>query len=165
MGNFNHGHTQWKSLESVGRDDPQFLLVIHDCFLTQHVLEPTRGGNVLDLVFFPENELVDKLKICDPFGHSGHNHIHFSIKLQTEIIGKKRWRRNFNKGKYKQVKTYLASIHLTDVMKDKTATECWIILKYDIEGIIKTFVPIKNGNDLGRNTCQKKLYERLPTNK
>ena len=51
MGDFNHGHIQWKSLESVGRDDQQFVLLIQDCFLTQHVLEPTRGGNVLDLVF------------------------------------------------------------------------------------------------------------------
>ena len=40
-----------------------------------------------------------------------------------------------------------------------------IILKDKIEGIIETFVHIKNkGNDLGRNTCQKKLYETLPTN-
>ena len=38
MGDFNHGHIQWKSLESVGRDDQQFLLLIQDCFLTQHVL-------------------------------------------------------------------------------------------------------------------------------
>ena len=29
-------------------------------------------------------------------------------------------------------------------MKDKTATECWIILKDEIEGSIETFVPIKN---------------------
>ena len=48
-------------------------------------------------------------------------------------------------------------------MKDKTATECWIILKNEIEGINERFVPIKKtkGNDLERNICQKKLYERL----
>ena len=144
MGDFNHGHIQWKSLESVGRDDQQFLLLIHDCFLTQHVLEPTRGGNVLDLVFSTQNELVDNIKIGEPLGSSDHNQIHFSIKIQTEITGKKRWRRNFNKGKYKQMRTYLASIYWTDIMKDKTATECWIILKDKIEGIIETFVPIQN---------------------
>ena len=42
MGDFNHGHIQWKSLESTGGDDQQFLLLIQDSFLTQHVLEPTR---------------------------------------------------------------------------------------------------------------------------
>ena len=144
MGDFNHGHIQWKSLESVGRDDQQFLLLIQDCFLTQHVLEPTRGGNVLDLVISSQNELVDNVKICEPLGSSDHNQIHFSIKIQTEITGKKQGRRNFNKGKYKQMRTYLASINWTDLMKDKTATECWIILKDEIEGIIETFVPIQN---------------------
>ena len=56
---FNNGHIQWKSIESVGRDDQQFLRLIQDCLLTQHVLEPTRGRNVLDLVFSSQNELVD----------------------------------------------------------------------------------------------------------
>ena len=50
MDNFNHGHIQWESLESAGGDDHQFLLLTQDCFLNQHVLEPTRGGNVLDLI-------------------------------------------------------------------------------------------------------------------
>ena len=40
MGDFNHGHIQWKSLLSTGGEDQQFLLLIQDSFLTQHVLEP-----------------------------------------------------------------------------------------------------------------------------
>ena len=51
MGDFNHGHIQWESLESAGGDDHQFLLLTQDCFLTQHVLEPTKGGNVFNFVF------------------------------------------------------------------------------------------------------------------
>ena len=99
---------------------------------------------MLHLVFSTQNELVDNTKICEPLRCSNHNQIHFSIKIQTEITGKKRWRTHFNKGKYKQMRTYLASIYWTDIMKDKTATECWIILKDEIEGIIETFVPIQN---------------------
>ena len=40
-GYFNHGHIQWKSLESTGGEDQQFLFLIQDSFLTQNVLEPT----------------------------------------------------------------------------------------------------------------------------
>ena len=47
MGEFNHGYIQWKSLESAGGDDHQFLLLTQDCFFTQQDLEPTRGRNVL----------------------------------------------------------------------------------------------------------------------
>ena len=59
----NHGHIQWKSLESTGGEDQQFLLLILDSFLNQHVLERTRGENVLDLVLSSQNELVDNVKI------------------------------------------------------------------------------------------------------
>ena len=50
MGDFNYGHIQWKSVESTGDEDQQFLLLIQNSFLTQHTLEPTRGENVLDLL-------------------------------------------------------------------------------------------------------------------
>ena len=50
MGDFNHWHIQWKSLESTGGEDQQFLFLIQESFLTQHVLEPTMGENVLDIV-------------------------------------------------------------------------------------------------------------------
>ena len=50
MGDFNHGHVQWKSLESTRGDDQKYLFLIQDSFLTQHVLEPTRGEHVLYIV-------------------------------------------------------------------------------------------------------------------
>ena len=70
MGYFNHGHIQLKFLDSTRGEDQQFLLLIHDSFLTQHVLEPTRGENVLDLVLSQQHELVDN-----------DNQIHFYIKV------------------------------------------------------------------------------------
>ena len=50
MGDCNHGNMQWKSLQSTGSEDQQFLDLAQDNFLTQHVLEPTWGENVLDIV-------------------------------------------------------------------------------------------------------------------
>ena len=52
MEDFNHGHIQWKSLESSAGEDQLFIFLILDSFLTQHVLESTRGENVLDILFF-----------------------------------------------------------------------------------------------------------------
>ena len=163
MGDFNHGHIQWESLESAGGDDHQFLLLTQDCFLTQHVLEPTRGGNVLDLILSSQNELVDNVKVHEPLGSSDHNQIHFNIKVKTGNTYKKQWRRNFNKGKYKVMRTYLANIDWNNLLKNKTATECWTCLKYEIEGIIEKFIPLRK--DPGKNTCQKKLLEKLLTNR
>ena len=50
MGDFDHGHIQWNSLESTVSEDQQFLFLIQDSFLTQRVPEPTRGENVLYIV-------------------------------------------------------------------------------------------------------------------
>ena len=30
MGDFNHGHLQWKSLESTGGEDQRFIFLIQD---------------------------------------------------------------------------------------------------------------------------------------
>ena len=63
MGNFNYRHIRWKSLEITGGEDQHFLFFIQDSILTQHVLEPTRGDNVLYLVLPSQHELVDIIKI------------------------------------------------------------------------------------------------------
>ena len=89
MGDFNHGHIQWNSLESTGIEDQQFLFLIQDSFLTQHVLEPTRGENVLDIVLSSQKELVDNVKIFEPLGNSDHNQIHFDINVKSESKNKK----------------------------------------------------------------------------
>ena len=89
MGDFNHGHIQLKSLESAGDDDHQFLLLTQDCFLTQHVLEPTRDGNVLDLILSSHNELLDNVKVHEPLSSSDHNQIHLNRKVKTGNAYKK----------------------------------------------------------------------------
>ena len=84
MGDFNHGHIQWKFLESTGGEDQLFIFLIQDSFLTEHLLEPTRGENVLDIVLSSQNELVDNVKIHEPLGNSDYNQIHFDIKVKSE---------------------------------------------------------------------------------
>ena len=68
----------------------QFLFLIQESFLTQHVLEPTRGENVLYIVLSSQKELVDNVKIHEPLGNSDHNQIHFDINVKSESKNKKR---------------------------------------------------------------------------
>ena len=110
MGDFNHGHIKWKSLENTGGKDQQFLFLIQDSFLIQHVLEPTRGDNVLDIVLSSQKELVDNVKIHEPLGNSDHTQIHFDINVKSESKNKKTYRRNFHKGNYKDMRKYKARL-------------------------------------------------------
>ena len=53
MGDFNHGHIQWTSLQSTGREDQEFLNLVQDSFLSvrsnqgrervRHSIELTEG--------------------------------------------------------------------------------------------------------------------------
>ena len=58
MGDFNHGNIKWDTLQSTGVEDQQFLCLIQDNFLTQHVLEPTRAARILDTVIPLYNAMV-----------------------------------------------------------------------------------------------------------
>ena len=79
---FNHGHIQRKSLESTEGEDQQFIFLIQESFLTQHVLEPTRGENVSDIVLSSHKELEDNVKIHEPLGNSDHNQILINVKSE-----------------------------------------------------------------------------------
>ena len=42
------------------------VYLVQDSFLSQHVLELTRGESVLDIVLSSQKEFVDDVKICEP---------------------------------------------------------------------------------------------------
>ena len=128
---------------STGSEDHKFLNLVQDSFLTQHVLEPTRGENVLDIVLSSQKEFIDNVRICEPLGCSDHNHIYFIIKVKGEQNRKIRYRKKFHKGRYKDMRKHLAKIDWNNTLENKTATDCWNILKREIDCIVEQFVPLK----------------------
>ena len=50
-------------------------------------------------------------------------------------------------------------------MKKKTATECWNILRRDLDSLTVMFMWKSKGNGLRRNICLKRRSERLDINK
>jgi len=70
-----------------------------------------RGGtNALEIVLSSQKEFVDNVKICERLGCSDHNQIHVIIKVKGERYWKIRYRNNFHKGRYKDMREYLAKI-------------------------------------------------------
>ncbi|KAK2194296.1 hypothetical protein NP493_116g02031 [Ridgeia piscesae] len=156
----------WSSPHEAIYSIQEFLNLVQDSFLSQHVLEATRGENVLDIVLSSQKEFVDNVKICEPLGCSDHNQIHFIIKVKGERNRKIRYRKTFHKGRYKDMREYLAKIDWNNTLKNKTATECWNILKSEIDCVVDKFVPLKNrGNGQRRNTYRRKPLEKSSTSK
>ena len=48
------------------------------------------------------------------------------------------------------------------MFRNKTAIECWNIIKYEIESSTDTFVPSKKNKEIGleRSTCKNKLLQQ-----
>ena len=80
MEEFNHGHIQWKSIQSTGREDQTFLSLVQDSFISQHVLEPTRGENVFNIVLSSQKECVGNVNMHEPLGCRDHNQTYVIIK-------------------------------------------------------------------------------------
>ncbi len=83
-GDFNHGNIKWDTLQSTGVEDQTFLCIVHDNFLTQHVLEQTRAARILDIVLSLQQEFVDNVVIQEPLGSSDHNQLHFNRKIRSD---------------------------------------------------------------------------------
>ena len=76
---------------------------------------------------------MDNVKIHEPLGNTDHSQIHFDINVKAESKNKKTDRRNFHKGNYKDMRQYLEELDWNNMLMNKTAIECWKILKYEIE--------------------------------
>ena len=71
--------------------------------LSQHVLEPTMGKNVIDIALTSQKECIDNGKIRMPLGCIVHNQVHFIIKVKPERYQQIRHRNYLYKGKYHSV--------------------------------------------------------------
>ena len=90
-----------------------------------------------------QKEFVDNVVIQEPLGSSDHNQLHFNINIKSDKTKVKQCRRDFRKGNYKKIRKSLAFIDGNDKMKNKTATECWNILRGELDSAIDSYVPMK----------------------
>ena len=91
-GDFNHRSINWNTL-NAGSNDESFLQLTQNLFLTQHVEEPTRGENTLDLVLTTNPDAIENLKVTIPLAETcDHNMIEFDLKCRTT---KKLWKTKY----------------------------------------------------------------------
>ena len=116
-------------------------------------------GYVFDKICCHMYKLI--FELLEPLGNSDHNQIHFDINVKSESKNKKTYKRNFHKGNYKDMRKYLAKLDWNNMLTNKTAIECWNILKYEIESIIDKFVPFqKQGKRCGKKHLSKEAIRK-----
>ena len=150
--------------EHSDRRPKVFVCVIQENFLTQHVLEPTRA-RVLDIVLSSQKEFVDNVVIQEPLGSSDHTQLHCNIKIKSEKTKVKQCKRDFRKGNYrvyKEIRKSLIHIDWNGKMENKTATECWTILRSELDSAIDRYVPMKKqGERSKKKHLSKEAFRKL----
>jgi len=89
MGDFNFPDVNWHNHavnEDASSDRTDFFDCVNDCFLSQHVLQPTRSNSILDLVLTREPHLVSNVEVMEYLGNSDHNMVTFSVHHEQEIL-------------------------------------------------------------------------------
>ena len=85
----------------------EFLKVVENCFLTQHVLTPTHDDSILDLVLTNEPDLISDVSVINSLGSSDHNMVAFSAQMCYDHFANKRTTRNYAQGDYDGMNGFL----------------------------------------------------------
>jgi Endonuclease-reverse transcriptase len=72
MGDFNNPKINWDSLD-CDSSTTAFRDVIIENYLYQHVRQPTRLNNALDLVISSKENMVNDIQVLEHLGISDHN--------------------------------------------------------------------------------------------
>ena len=160
MGDFNHPGLRWNSLDS-SNESVQFLLLVQNCFLTQHVLEPTRGDNVLDLILSSNKELVDNVTVVEPLGTADHSQFNFNLTVKTVSRYSEQRKRYFKKGDYVQMRSYLENKKWAEILENKTAEQCWESLKREFYYMIQQFIPNKKYRHLRKKHLSREAMQMI----
>ena len=131
-------------------------------FLNSTCIRTNQRARILDIVLSSQKEFVDNVVIQEPLGSSDHNQLHFNIKIKSVKTKVKQCRRDFRKGNYKEIRKRLAHMDWNYKVKHKTATECWNILRGEIDSAIDSFVPMKKqGKRPKKKHLSKEAFRRI----
>ncbi len=80
-GDFNNPSVNW-STQTGDREGRRLIDLAEDAFLWQSVKRPTRGNNILDLVFMNDRDLIHTCEVGEPLSNSDHNIVRIKLILQ-----------------------------------------------------------------------------------
>ncbi|KAK6031341.1 hypothetical protein OSTOST_02510, partial [Ostertagia ostertagi] len=79
LGDFNLPEINWAQWDSWKEDPHPLSVMFASHGFKQYIKEPTRGNNILDLLFSNDHELLSNVSVNSSIGHSDHLSISFEI--------------------------------------------------------------------------------------
>ena len=81
---FNYPNVDWEDLDA-DNSSRYFLDLVNDSFLTQHVSSPSRGTNILDLVFTTDPGMVEEIQVRENLANCDHNILTWEVNCKAFI--------------------------------------------------------------------------------
>ncbi|KAG0418178.1 hypothetical protein EQH57_0786 [Dictyocoela roeselum] len=85
LGDFNIPDIDWETNECTATGQ-RLIYFADDKFMTQMVEPPTRGSNIIDILFSSSDSHVTNVKVGKPLRTSDHNCIHFFIEVELKTL-------------------------------------------------------------------------------
>ena len=141
FGDFNYPDIDWTTSTSGphGRD---FLSVVSDCFLFQHIDFPTRGENCLDIVLSSEEYMVSDVTDMGKIGSSDHTTISFKLNFSTKVTSNNSKVPDYRKADYGGIKSEL-SVDWVNLLGNLDTNDSWNLVNKMLADAVKKFVPIR----------------------
>src|SRR6218665_3602107 len=141
MGDFNY-HVDWENSEGDKEPDRIFLDFIETNFMQQHVMEPTRGKNILDLVITSDESMIENVSVGEHFNTSDHQVVRWGLVMeQTQEVKAYVKRPNFFKADYDLVRNRLKEKNLESAVMGLEVNDAWKKFNGIMREIIEKNIP------------------------
>ena len=141
MGDFNYPNIDWNNLHTT-RDGSDFMNLIMDNFLCQHVNFPTRENNILDLFISSDPNMVDNLQCVGKLGSSDHVLVLAELNFKTCVAENLQEIPDWKKANMDRIKDSL-NIDLKQKLEGKDTFSSWNGFKSLLNNSINNNVPMK----------------------
>ena len=119
-----------------------FRDLLLDSYLFQHVRQPTRLNNILDLVISSNENMVDDVKVLEHLGNSDHNILVWNLICDVGLIKNQKPYRKYHKADYESMREWFKYIDWTTEFGELEVEEMWQKFCSIINQAIDLFVPL-----------------------
>ena len=106
------------------------------------VMEPTRGANILDLLFTNRPDILREVKVVDGLPGSDHDAVYFSINLgRRRFLRQKRLVYNFKKANFDLFREMLSKVPWDCCFLSESINECWKNFKDVLSSVADQCIP------------------------
>ena len=142
MGDFNFNDINWTTLEhgSVGSRLIDFL---GDNYLVQHVKDPTRNRNILDLLITSRENLITDVEIGENIASSDHNLIRCNLQKSFRIDSSLSVIPDLRKANFTRLREDLQLIEWETELDGKPVDQMWDLLQNILTEMIRKYIPFK----------------------